>query len=198
MPRGDGSRRPTINHEHLAASPLDFLAISGSLRASSSNTSVLRAFAALAPESVRITLYGGLGTLPHFNPDLETDAPPPEVVELRSRLREADAVLICIPEYAHGVPGALKNALDWVVGSGELMHKPVALLNASFASTHGHASLAETLLVMMAQVTSTRVPLTTNRLGPEGILSCPNLVATLHQVLATTSEMARAASFQQS
>src|SRR5437764_1175741 len=96
------------------------LAISGSLRAVSSNTALLRAAAALAPEGVEVELYGGLGDLPHFNPDLDDpdhkDREPAAVTDLRARVRSADGLLIAAPEYAHGVPGAMKNALDWLVG----------------------------------------------------------------------------------
>src|SRR5690349_21363282 len=102
------------------------LAISGSLREGSSNTAVLQAAAALAPLGVEIILYDGLGRLPHFNPDLDGENAVAPVAEWRARLQSADGVLISSPEYAHGVPGSLKNALDWVVGSGEFVNKPVA------------------------------------------------------------------------
>ena len=92
-----------------------FLAISGSLRLASSNTALLRAAALVAPEGVEIILYRGLGDLPHFNPDLEA-AEPPSVTEFREQVRISDGLLISSPEYAHGVPGVLKNALDWLVG----------------------------------------------------------------------------------
>ena len=112
------------------------LAISGSLRSGSSNTILLRAAAELAPRGLSVAFYEGLGELPHFNPDLDDEAnPPPQVREFRDALRAADGVMICSPEYAHGVPGSLKNALDWVVGSGELSGKPVALINASPRAT---------------------------------------------------------------
>ena len=92
------------------------LAISGSLRAGSSNTALLRAAQALAPAGATVELYAGLAELPHFNPDLEGHEPD-SVHALRASLRAADAVLFSSPEYAHGVPGSLKNMLDWVVGS---------------------------------------------------------------------------------
>jgi len=127
------------------------LAISGSLRSRSSNTFLLEAAALLAPEGVEITVYRGLGNLPHFNPDLE-GLESAAALQYRRQLQEADGVLISSPEYAHGVTGVMKNALDWVVGSGELVNKPVALWNASLRSTHAHASLLETLTVMSARI----------------------------------------------
>lgn len=127
-------------------------AISGSLRESSSNTKLLNEMKSVAPADLVIDVYDGLGDLPHFNPDLDGDAPPARVVELRARIGEADAVLISSPEYAHGVPGTLKNALDWLVGAGELVGKPVVLVNATARSTYAQASLTETLTVMSWRV----------------------------------------------
>ena len=128
------------------------LAISGSLRAASSNTAVLQALAALAPADVAIAMYDQLANLPYFNPDLdrEGDTPPASVAELRAQVGRADGIVICSPEYAHGVPGVLKNALDWLVSSLEFPGKPVALLNISPRSTFVQASLAETLTTMSA------------------------------------------------
>ena len=128
------------------------LAISGSLRAGSSNTTVLQAMTALAPPEVQVVLYSGLADLPHFNPDLDTETPPSVVQDFRTQLQSSDAVMISTPEYAHGVPGTLKNALDWLVRSGELYEKPVALINISPRSTHAQASLAETLATMTARL----------------------------------------------
>ena len=88
------------------------LAIAGSLRAASSNAALVRAVAALAPDGLAVRVYEGLGDLPLFSPDLDVDPVPAPVAALRSAVRAADAVLICTPEYAYGMPGALKNALD--------------------------------------------------------------------------------------
>jgi len=131
---------------------IDILAISGSLRARSSNTSLLRLAASVAPHDVRVELYDGLASLPHFNPDDDLDVPPPPVLALRRRVGAADGLLFCSPEYAHGVPGSLKNALDWLVASVELPGKPVASLNASSMATHAQASLLETLTVMSTRI----------------------------------------------
>jgi NAD(P)H-dependent FMN reductase len=135
--------------------PLNVLAIAGSLRAESVNASLVRAIAALTLEGTRIVIYRGLGRLPLFSPDLDGETPPPEVTNLRSRLRAADAVLICTPEYAYGMPGSLKNALDWLVSSGELYRKPVAALSAAPSDMGGARALAwlrETLAAQGATV----------------------------------------------
>lgn len=92
-----------------------------------------------------------MASLPHFNPDLdvEGDEPPATVRDLRALLIGADAIVISSPEYAHGVPGAFKNLLDWLVSTGELVEKPVALLNASPAGgAYAQAALLETLRTM--------------------------------------------------
>jgi NAD(P)H-dependent FMN reductase len=102
------------------------LAICGSLNANSRNLQLLEAVAAAAPPDVSITVSDHLRTLPHFDPDLDA-SPPPAVLEWRKALAEHDAVLIAAPEYAHSLPGALKNGIDWVVGSGELYRKVVAI-----------------------------------------------------------------------
>ena len=135
---------------------MNILAISGSLRADSSNARLLRSAAAVAPPGMAfIVLRAGLGALPHFNPDLDGEGatPPPAVADLRRLLAEADGVVISSPEYAHGVPGSLKNALDWIVSSGELTEKPVALLTAApGGGAFAHPALTATLEVMGARV----------------------------------------------
>src|SRR5258705_4385652 len=131
---------------------MQILAISGSLRAASTNTNLLKAAAALAPEDVTLSLYDGLGDLPPFNPDVDKDPPHAAVADFRSQLRQSDGVIFSTPEYAHGVPGVLKNALDWVVASGELYNKPVALFSASPRAGYAQASLVETRTVMSARV----------------------------------------------
>jgi len=135
---------------------MKLLAISGSLRQSSLNTMLLQAAIRLAPDAVDICLCGGLDELPLFNPDIEgpefeRPAPLP-VLKFRELLQTADGVIIASPEYAHGVTGVLKNALDWIVGSGELVGKPVALLSASGRATIAYAALRETITVMDGQV----------------------------------------------
>ena len=110
---------------------MNILGISGSLRTSSVSTALLKTGATLMPAHVKLTIYDGLGNLPHFNPDIDNDFQPPAVSDFRSQLNNSAGVIISTPEYAHGIPGVLKNALDWLVASGELYEKPVALFSAS-------------------------------------------------------------------
>jgi len=130
------------------------VALSGSLRAGSSNTGILRAFAAGAPAEVEVVLCEGAGALPPFNPDLdgEGDSPPPAVKAFRDLLGTADGFVISSPEYAHGLPGAFKNALDWIVSSGEIGGKPIVLVNASPGGQYARRALIDTLTVMDAKV----------------------------------------------
>ncbi len=168
--------------------PIHILAISGSLRAASSNTTVLQALAALAPAGVTISLYDQLGELPYFNPDLDREgaAAPAVVADMRTRIGRADGLLISSPEYAHGVPGVLKNALDWLVSSLEFPGKPVALINISPRSTFVHASLSETLATMSADLLSDpafTMPLPNRRLDLAGMLADPQIAGALRSAL---------------
>ncbi len=130
---------------------MKILAISGSVRAASTNTALLRAAAKAAPEGVTVTLYASLGALPIFNPD-HTETLPPAAAELRRLTLACDGIVISSPEYAHGVPGGMKNALDWMVGWGELAYKPVALYNTSPYGEHAKAALAEILVTMSLRI----------------------------------------------
>ena len=127
------------------------LAISGSLRQFSSNTALLQAAIALSPKNIQMKLYDGLGDLPHFNPDLEP-MEPPSVTDLRAQVKWSDGLAISSPEYAHGVPGVLKNALDWLVSGEEFIGKPIALFNASPRSVHAQASLTEIVTTMAGRI----------------------------------------------
>ncbi len=130
---------------------LTVLALSGSLRKASLNTAMLTRAAACAPMGMRVSLCSRLGELPLFNPDLESNGPP-AVAHLRAEIARADALLIASPEYAHGVSGVMKNALDWMVGSSVFVDKPVALWNASPRASIALAALRETLTVMSARL----------------------------------------------
>jgi NAD(P)H-dependent FMN reductase len=128
------------------------LAIPGSTRHFSTNLSLVQAICDLFADQLDIKIFLGLTGIPHFNPDLDTETPPEAVLEFRQQLKEADGILICTPEYAMGVPGSLKNAIDWTVSSMEFSHKPVALITASSSGQKAHYSLLETLRVIESQI----------------------------------------------
>jgi NAD(P)H-dependent FMN reductase len=145
---------------------------------------------------VFVSVYRELESLPPFNPDLDGGHTPPPVVRFRAALQACDAVLISSPEYAHGVPGVLKNALDWVVSSGELVDKPVALINTSARATHAWASLAETLSVMSAYVVldaSITVPLGGRSLDVEHIVADAAIASALRSAIDILSSDGREA-----
>jgi len=157
---------------------MHIVAISGSLRAGSSNSALIKAAIAVAPKGIEWGVYQQLGDLPHFSPDLDVDPPPAPVARLRAFIASAQAVLICTPEYAHGVPGSLKNALDWLVSSGELSGKPVALFVASPGGQWARASLIQTLEVIEARVIAEAglsIPNARKRIDPQGNLIDPSL-----------------------
>ena len=164
---------------------MKILAISGSLRAASINTALLRAVARLAPNSVSVVLCKGLGEIPLFNPDIEaTD--PPSVASLRTQINNADALIIASPEYAHGITGVMKNALDWMVGCEAFVYKPIALFNASPRAVHAQASLKEIVTMMSARViegASITIPILGSNLDEEGIMADPDISLTLRFAL---------------
>ncbi len=156
---------------------MKILAISGSLRAASNNSALLRAVARLSPPGIFVELFTDLGNLPLFNPDIEA-IDPPVVARFHAKLIASDAVLIASPEYAHGVTGAMKNALDWMVGCEAFVNKPVALLNASPRAVHAQASLKETITVMSALIveeSSITVPILGSGLDEAGIIAHPDI-----------------------
>lgn len=169
----------------MAESGLRILAISGSLRSVSSNTELLRAAAALVPAGVTIDLYDRLAELPHFNPDIEPSASAP-VMDLKTRLDKADGLMISSPEYARGVVGSLKNALDWLVGGSEFVDKPVALMSASSRSTHAYEALRLTVSTMSGLIVkdaSITLPLLGRNLDAAGIVADPELSSMLRAAL---------------
>ena len=112
---------------------IKILAISGALRAASTNTALVRAAQELAPEGVEVEIYDGIGSLPFFDQDLEAE-PPASVVEFREKIAAADGVFLATPEYNYSTSGVLKNAIDWAsrpYGQAVLTHKPTAVAGAS-------------------------------------------------------------------
>ena len=130
---------------------MNFLGLSGSLRAASTNSALIGAMRECAPEGCTLSIYDGLGRLPIFNPDDE-QRPGAEVLRLTAMVVQADGLVIACPEYAHGVPGGLKNALDWLVSGEAVIGKPVMLVHASRRSRISRAALREILKTMSFDV----------------------------------------------
>ncbi|TPI71087.1 NADPH-dependent FMN reductase [Mesorhizobium sp. B2-8-9] len=127
---------------------IEIIAISGSLRAASTNSALVAALATNAPAACRVQVYDGLGRLPIFNPDDEGERTPPEAAQLIEMITRADGVIVSCPEYAHGVPGGMKNALDWLVSRDAAVGKPAILVHASPRSLYARAALAEVMRTM--------------------------------------------------
>jgi chromate reductase, NAD(P)H dehydrogenase (quinone) len=177
----------------MSSRSIEILAISGSLRAASTNTELLRACAQLSGREVHVRIYGGLASLPHFNADLDTEAPPPAIADWRKQVAAADALLIASPEYARGVPGTLKNALDWLAGSTDVVSKPVALLNGSPRATHAQESLAVILRTISANLISEQpylVPVLGKSLQADDIANDPALGKVLRAALGDLTRAA--------
>ena len=172
---------------------MQVLGLSGSLRAASLNSMLLRAAARLVPRGIELRIFTGLDRLPLFNVDLEAAEPTP-VAALRAAINAADAVLIASPEYAHGVSGVIKNALDWMVGNETFIHKRVALLNASPRATIAQAALRETLATMSAVIVDAAcasVPLLGSSATEDGIVNDPAMARVLCQALESLGAAAR-------
>jgi len=122
---------------HTPHATIRILAISGSLRPGSSADAVITAAISRFPPQATVVRYEGLAGLPHFN---DSQSPPQQVIDFRQQIALADGVLIVSPEYAFGVPGSLKNALDWTVSSGEWVNKPLALITAATGGQNAHAA----------------------------------------------------------
>ncbi|MDB5147011.1 MAG: azr 2 [Mucilaginibacter sp.] len=130
----------------------NILAVSGSLRQGSSNHAILQYLGSIVPADIDYSIYNDLAQIPPFDPGLDNDTPPAKIADLRQLLAKADGIIICTPEYAFGVPGSLKNMLDWLVSSSTLVDKPVALITASLGGEYAHASLLLILGALTAKL----------------------------------------------
>ena len=170
------------------------LAVSGSLRAASTNTAALRTAAATAPPGTTVEVYAGLGALPHFNQDDDVDPRPAPVESLRAAVRAADALLLSTPEYAGALPGSFKNLLDWCIGDGDprsIYEKPVAWINTSpRGATAAHESLAAVLGYAHATVIGDaciHIPVTAAMVGADGTIADPAARAAIADAVAALS-----------
>lgn len=172
---------------------MNILAICGSLRSQSRSLAILHAAQALAPTGVNFEVFESLGHLPLFNPEQE-QGHSQAVQALREAIDTADAIVIASPEYAHGITGALKNALDWMVGYEAFGGMPVAVLNPSSHSHHADDSLKEILRTMSARLipgACMRIPVIGSGIELESIASNrefrPALIAALNAITSHIS-----------
>ncbi|MEP6654755.1 MAG: NADPH-dependent FMN reductase [Myxococcales bacterium] len=174
------------------------LGISGSLRTTSSNMAILRAAARIAPAATRVEIYDRLAEIPAFSPDLDVDPLPESVVDLRARIARADALIISSPEYAHGMPGALKNLLDWLVSALEALHKPVLVISASpGGAAFAHAQLLEVLRTMNLRVVDGGAHVfSRSKLNPTGEVASPDLLGIINDALGALVRTTTAAEQQ--
>lgn len=179
---------------------LVILGISGSLRKQSSNSRLLSFIGErITSSGSEFRLYEGMANLPHFNPDLDVDDKimHEAVREWRNELSAADAVIVCTPEYANGVPGSLKNAFDWIVSSGQMIDKPTAVISASPNQEGGAIaleSLTRTLRMINASIpdeASIAVPFIGSKFAPDGRLKDENTMSRLDTLVRALVEDVR-------
>jgi chromate reductase len=177
--------------------PRRVLLISGSLRAGSTNTAVLRTARAVAPDGITAVLYEDMAALPHFNPDDDAEGTPvhPAVAVLRAEIAQADALLFSTPEYAGALPGSFKNLLEWTVGDAGTYGKPVAWINASgpaapTGAADAHDSLRKVLRYTGADIVEAacvRIPIERSAVGADGLIADP---AVREQIAAALTALA--------
>lgn len=129
---------------------MKILAISGSARQASTNTALLRALSAIAPEGISVDVLDGIGDLPVFSPDREGSDLPQSVATFIRKISDCDGLLISSPEYVRSIPGGLKNAIDWLVSGDQVIGKPIALVHAS----HRGDDMLSALRIVLATISS--------------------------------------------
>jgi chromate reductase, NAD(P)H dehydrogenase (quinone) len=174
---------------------MKILAVSGSLRAGSHNTSLLRAAAEAAPEGVEVELFepSAIADLPLYDQDLDGLDAPESVQRLREEWADADAILFATPEYNGSVPGGLKNAIDWASRprlEAALTNKTVAVVSTStgqFGGMWAQADLRKILGIAGARVVGDELPVTRaqERFDREGRLLDAELFERLRVLLET-------------
>ncbi|MFH8617008.1 NADPH-dependent FMN reductase [Streptomyces sp. NPDC017979] len=177
------------------------LALTGSLRAQSYNSALLRAAVKNHSGKVSINIYDDLARLPMYNQDFDNENPPPEVVELRGRVAAADGLFIVTPEHNASIPAALKNAIDWcstAPANGIMVAKPTAIAGASpgaFGSARAQIALRQILASIGSDVL-TKPEVTVfqchERIDADGNVNDPFTLSLLDDLLsALTARIAR-------
>ena len=173
--------------ENISMEKKKILAIPGSTRQQSSNLSIINALIELYGDVLEIEIYKGIISLPQFNPDDDDGDLSNEVTAFRQLLAAADGILVCTPEYARGVPGALKNAIDWTVSSSSFPNKPTVLITASTDGSYGHRALLETLKAIEAgrvEELQMVIPFVKTKISTEGKIIDSSTLAAVQSLMA--------------
>ena len=163
---------------------MNLLGISGSVRNGSYNLALLKAMEELCPNDITLNLYDQIKQIPIFDPDLDDEKIPDSVYSLISMMRDSDGLIISTPEYAHGVPGALKNTLDWLVSSDVLILKPIVVTSVSTSGLGGVRSHSPLLLILSAMNTNVVV---------EGSMNVPYAQSKFNDELKLTDDLTKRA-----
>lgn len=160
-------------------------AISGSTRICSSNESILKIIAELYRECIDVEIFDGIATLPHFNPDTNDDSVEASVKDFRSKIEQADGVIICTPEYVFSLPGSLKNAIEWTVSTTVFSDKPAALIVASSLGEKAFESLILVMKTLGADIRDSKLLIkgARSKLNEAGELCDASVLQEIHAVM---------------
>jgi len=161
---------------------MNLLAISGSVRKGSYNLALLRAMKEQCPKGSSVSIYDQIKEIPTFDPDIDDKDTPDSVRSFTSMMREYDGVIISTPEYAHGVPGALKNVLDWLVSSEVLILKPVIVTSVSTSGLGGVRSYSPLVMILSAMNSNVVI---------EGSMNVPNAKNKFDSSMKLTDELSK-------
>ncbi|WP_316846012.1 NADPH-dependent FMN reductase [Pedobacter psychrodurus] len=154
-------------------------AISGSTKAASTNGLYVKAITELLGKGFEVTSFPSIANIPHFNPDLDLENPLKAVADLRSNIQQADGIIISTPEYAMGLPGSLKNLLDWTVSSASFSGKPVLALVASTQGEKAYQSIIDILTVIEAKVAAQLIPYAKAKINDQAVITDNETLAVL-------------------
>lgn len=141
------------NYRSKMTDKKNILAIIGSASSNSSNLKLVEQIAVLTTDNFDLTIYNDLKLLPHFDPELSTENPPRQIIELRKSIEQADGIIICTPEYVFSIPSGLKNAIEWCISTTIFSDKPIGLITASASGQKGHEELQLIMKTAMAKFT---------------------------------------------
>jgi len=160
-------------------------AISGSTKANSTNGLYIAAIIELLGNDFEVLSFPSIADVPHFNPDLDLEHPPKAVADLRLKIQQAQGIIISTPEYAMGLPGSLKNLLDWTVSSASFSQKPVLALVASTQGEKAYQSIIDILTVIEAKLSAQLIPYAKSKINAEAVITNSETLAALKSTVTS-------------